>query len=94
MYKACSGIVDQFWHDCYWWGEGCDLEAKAIVDFGNSTDANNTSTNITDNSTSDANVTAGNITVNFFDWLKCYNETKGICGDLTGKYLYCFINKE
>ena len=55
MYKACSGIVDQFWHDCYWWGEGCDLEAKAIVDFGNSTDAANatTSNDTTGNNTTD-----------------------------------------
>ena len=46
MYNNCGGIVDEFWHDCYWWGLGCDQEAKAIVDFGNSTDADNETTTV------------------------------------------------
>ena len=31
MYNSCAGVVDEFWHDCYWWGEGCDQEAKTDI---------------------------------------------------------------
>ena len=31
MYSNCDGVVDRYWHGCYWFGEDCDRDASTGV---------------------------------------------------------------
>ena len=77
MYETCDGIADPAWHDCYWYDRGCGAY--------NGCDSYDCPEG------EDGDSDSGESGTTFHEWLDCYQDTRGTCGDDSGAYYDCYM---
>ena len=69
MNQNCDGVVNEYWHDCFWYQIDCPKWEDSLDDKLDEPE-------LPDDTTHDG--TPGE---KFQEWLNCYEETYQICGD-------------
>ena len=75
LYEYCDDVADKHWHDCYWSNSGCEYY-NGCSDYYCS---------------DEGSVDPGFGQGGFLEWLACYQETRGDCGDDSGAFYNCYM---
>lgn len=76
MWESCEGVVNQYWHDCFWYNEGCDAYVG-----GDTTPVDPTPSDEGADETHD-----GLPGERFQEWIECYEVSYDTCDEDYSKH--------
>jgi hypothetical protein len=72
MWESCEGVVSEYWHDCFWYDQGCDKYEGGHSGGDDGHDGHDDSGYMPDDWSHD-----GQASPNFQEWITCYEESSG-----------------